>query len=59
LECARLAIAAGPIAPVFNSAPEEAQRAVVEEVAARLAHQATADGRLRMPMASNVALARA
>jgi ubiquinone/menaquinone biosynthesis C-methylase UbiE len=58
-EFARLAIAAGPIAPVFNNAPEEAQRAVAVEVAARLAPHATADGRLRMPMTSNVALARA
>jgi ubiquinone/menaquinone biosynthesis C-methylase UbiE len=58
-EFARLAIAAGPIAPVFNSAPEEAQHAIIEEVAARLAQHATTDGRLRMPMTSNVALARA
>jgi ubiquinone/menaquinone biosynthesis C-methylase UbiE len=58
-EFARLAIAAGPIAPVFTGAPEEAQRAVAEEVAARLAPHATADGRLRMSMATNVAVTRA
>jgi ubiquinone/menaquinone biosynthesis C-methylase UbiE len=56
---ARLAIAAGPIAALFSSAPEDAQRAVAEEVAGRLAPHATADGRLRMPMTTNVAVARA
>jgi ubiquinone/menaquinone biosynthesis C-methylase UbiE len=58
-EFARLAIAAGPIAPVFASAPEVARRAVVDEVATRLASHATGDGRLQMSMTSNVALARA
>ncbi|MGZ4173480.1 MAG: class I SAM-dependent methyltransferase [Solirubrobacteraceae bacterium] len=56
---ARRAIAAGPIAPVFSRAPEDAQRTVADEVAARLAPHAIADGRLRMRLTSNVALARA
>ena len=57
-EYARRVLAAGPVAPVFAAADEDAQVAVVEEVAARLAPHATPDGRLRMPMTSNVALAR-
>jgi ubiquinone/menaquinone biosynthesis C-methylase UbiE len=57
-EFARRVIAAGPVAPVFAAANEDAQIAVVEEVAARLAPHATPDGSLRMPMTSNVALAR-
>jgi ubiquinone/menaquinone biosynthesis C-methylase UbiE len=56
---ARRVIAAGPIAPVFDKAPPEAQRAVADAVAERLAPYATADGCLRMEMASNLALARA
>lgn len=56
---ARRAIAAGPIAPTFANASEDAQRAVADEVTARLAPYATADGGLRMPMTSNFALAQA
>jgi ubiquinone/menaquinone biosynthesis C-methylase UbiE len=56
---ARLAIASGPVAQIFAAAPGEAQRAVSDEVAARLAPHATGDGRLRMTMTSNVAVARA
>jgi ubiquinone/menaquinone biosynthesis C-methylase UbiE len=56
---ARRTIAAGPIAPAFDSAPAEVQRAVVDDVTERLAKHATADGRLRMLMTSNFALARA
>ena len=58
-EFARLLIASGPVAQLFSSAPKEAQNAVGEEVAARLEPYATADGRLRMPMTTNVAIARA
>jgi ubiquinone/menaquinone biosynthesis C-methylase UbiE len=58
-EFARRTIAAGPVAPVFAAANEDAQIAVVEEVTARLAPHAAADGSLRMQMTSNVALARA
>jgi ubiquinone/menaquinone biosynthesis C-methylase UbiE len=58
-EFARLAIAASPVAPVFSRAPAEARRAVAEEAATRLRPYATRDGRLRMPMATNVATARA
>jgi SAM-dependent methyltransferase len=58
-EFARLAIAASPVAPVFSRGPEEARRAVADEVATRLRPYATRDGRLRMPMATNVAIARA
>jgi ubiquinone/menaquinone biosynthesis C-methylase UbiE len=56
---ARRLIAAGPVAQRFASASEDAQRAVAEDVAARLASHATSDGRLRMPMTTNVATARA
>jgi hypothetical protein len=56
---ARLAIASGPVAQIFAAASGEAQRAVSDEVAKRLAPHATADGRLRMTMTSNVAVARA
>jgi ubiquinone/menaquinone biosynthesis C-methylase UbiE len=56
---ARQAIAAGPIAQRFSDAPDEAQRLVAEEVAERLQPYATSDGRLRMPMTTNVAVARA
>jgi ubiquinone/menaquinone biosynthesis C-methylase UbiE len=58
-EFARRVIAAGPVATVFAAANEDAQIAVVEEVAARLAPHAAPDGSLRMPMTSNVALASA
>jgi ubiquinone/menaquinone biosynthesis C-methylase UbiE len=58
-EFARRAIAAGPIAALFDGASEQAQRAVADEVAAHLQPYALADGRLRMAMTSNVALARA
>lgn len=56
---ARQAIAAGPIAQRFSDAPNEAQRAVAEDVADRLEPHATADGRLRMLMTTNIAVARA
>jgi ubiquinone/menaquinone biosynthesis C-methylase UbiE len=56
---ARRNIASGPIALLFDAAPDAAQRAVAEEVAERLAPNATPDGRLTMPMTSFVALAQA
>jgi len=49
-------IAASPIAPVFTAAPNHSQQAVSDEVAERLAPHATADGSLRMPMSTNVAV---
>jgi SAM-dependent methyltransferase len=58
-EFARGYIAASPIAPVFAAAPGHSQQAVSDEVAERLAPHATADGSLRMPMTSNVAVGRA
>jgi len=58
-EFARLAIEAGPVASSFAAADAAARDRVIEEVAGRLAPNATADGRLRMAMTSNVALARA
>lgn len=58
-EFAERAIACGPLAPRFGQAPEAARRAVAAEVEERLAPYATADGAVRMPMISNVALARA
>jgi SAM-dependent methyltransferase len=51
-------IACSPLAAAFAQVPEEIRQAVAEDVGRRLADQATADGRLRMPMISNVALAR-
>lgn len=56
---AELAIEAGPIGPRFAAADGAARRLVIAEVAERLTPNATADGRLRMAMHSNVALARA
>jgi SAM-dependent methyltransferase len=53
------AIACGPLAPMFAQAPEEAQRAVAEEAGKQLAGHTAADGRIRMTMVSNVAVARA
>jgi ubiquinone/menaquinone biosynthesis C-methylase UbiE len=57
-EFARRLIEAGPVASLFAAADETAKRLVTDEVAARLAPNATADGRLRMTMTSNIALAR-
>jgi SAM-dependent methyltransferase len=51
-------IACSPLAAAFAQVPEEIRQAVAEDVGRRLADQATSDGRLRMPMISNVALAR-
>ena len=53
------AIAAGPLAALFADVAPEVQRAVTEQVAERLAPYATSDGKLRMPMTSNVAVGRA
>lgn len=58
-EFARGYIAASPIAPVFAAASSHSQQAVSDEVAERLAPHATADGALRMPMTTNVAVGRA
>jgi len=58
-EFARGYIAASPIAPVFAAASSHSQQAVCDEVAERLAPHATAEGSLRMPMTSNVAVGRA
>ncbi len=58
-EFARLYIAASPIASAFAAASAHSQQAVCDEVAERLAPHATADGSLRMPMTSNVAVGRA
>jgi ubiquinone/menaquinone biosynthesis C-methylase UbiE len=52
-------IASGPIAPQFAALPAATQQAVADAVAERLAPNATADGRVRMPMTSYVALAQA
>jgi ubiquinone/menaquinone biosynthesis C-methylase UbiE len=56
---ARLVIASGPVSQLFSSAPNDVQRAVGDEVAQRLGPYATTDGRLCMPMTTNVAVARA
>jgi ubiquinone/menaquinone biosynthesis C-methylase UbiE len=59
-EFAQRAIAAGPIQPLFAAQSDEVQKAVAEDVGARLAPNATADGAgIRMPMTSYVALASA
>lgn len=55
---ARRTIASGPVAPIFAATPDAAQQAVADEVAERLAPNATPDGRLTMPMTSFVVLAR-
>jgi ubiquinone/menaquinone biosynthesis C-methylase UbiE len=52
-------IAAGPVAPQFDALPEDTRKAVAETVAERLASNVDADGNVRMPMTSYVALARA
>ncbi len=56
-EFARLCIAASPIASVFAAAFAHSQQAVCDEVAERLAPHATAEGSLRMPMTTNIAIA--
>lgn len=58
-EFARRYIVASPIASVFAAVSGHVQQAVSDEVAERLAPHATADGSLRMPMTSNVAVGRA
>jgi ubiquinone/menaquinone biosynthesis C-methylase UbiE len=58
-EFAARTIAAGPLAQMFAQAPEETQRAVAKEAGNRLAQHVDTEGRVRMPMVSNVALARA
>jgi ubiquinone/menaquinone biosynthesis C-methylase UbiE len=58
-EFARRYIAASPIASVFAAMPAHSQQAVSDEVAERLAPYATAEGSLRMPMSTNVAIGRA
>lgn len=57
-EFARRLIEAGPVASLFAAADDTAKRRLTEDVAARLAPNATADGQLRMTMTSNTALAR-
>jgi ubiquinone/menaquinone biosynthesis C-methylase UbiE len=51
-------IACSPLAAAYAQVPEKIRLAVAEDVGRRLADQTTSDGRLRMPMTSNVALAR-
>jgi len=58
-EFARRYIAASPIESVFAAASSHAQQAVCDEVTERLAPYATAEGSLRMPMSTNVAVGRA
>jgi ubiquinone/menaquinone biosynthesis C-methylase UbiE len=55
-EFARLYIAASPIASVFAAASDHSQQAVSDEVTERLAPHATAEGSLRMPMNTNIAI---
>jgi hypothetical protein len=56
-EFARRTIASGPLAPAFAAAPEDAQVAVAADAAEELRPHAV-DAGIRMPMTSNVALAR-
>ena len=56
-EFARRTIASGPLAPAFAAAPEDAQVAVAADAAEELRAHAV-DAGIRMPMTSNVALAR-
>jgi SAM-dependent methyltransferase len=53
---ARRAIAASPLAAKFASAPADVQDAVAAQTAESLAPHALPDGRLRLPMTTNVAL---
>jgi ubiquinone/menaquinone biosynthesis C-methylase UbiE len=55
---ARRVLFAGPVGPVFAAAPEEQQRAVVEQATADLAPYATPDGALDAPVATSIALGR-
>jgi ubiquinone/menaquinone biosynthesis C-methylase UbiE len=58
-EFARRTVAAGPLAPAFAAAPEAAQQAVADDAGSRLAGNVSPEGKVRMPMVSNVVLARA
>jgi ubiquinone/menaquinone biosynthesis C-methylase UbiE len=58
-EFAQRTIAAGPLAPAFAAAPEDVQQAVAATTGERLAKHVSSEGDVRMPMVSNVALARA
>jgi ubiquinone/menaquinone biosynthesis C-methylase UbiE len=57
-EFARRAIACGPLAPAFAALAEDVQRKVAEETGERLAAHVSPEGKVRMPMVSNVVLAR-
>jgi ubiquinone/menaquinone biosynthesis C-methylase UbiE len=50
-------IACSPLAAAYAQVPGETRQAVATDVGKRLADRATDDGRLRMPMISNVAIA--
>jgi hypothetical protein len=52
-------VAAGPLAPAFAAAPEATQQAVADDAGSRLAAHVSPEGKVRMPMVSNVVLARA
>jgi ubiquinone/menaquinone biosynthesis C-methylase UbiE len=58
-EFAERTIAAGPLAQAFAAAPEDARRAVAETAGALLAEHVSPDGHVRMPMVSNIGIARA
>jgi hypothetical protein len=58
-EFAQRTIAAGPLAATFAAAPAEIQEAVARDAGERLAGNVSPEGNVRMPMVSNVALARA
>jgi ubiquinone/menaquinone biosynthesis C-methylase UbiE len=58
-EFTRRMVAAGPLAPAFAAAPEAAQQTVADDAGARLAAHVSPEGKVRMPMVSNVVLARA
>jgi SAM-dependent methyltransferase len=57
-EFAPRTIAAGPLAASFAAAPEEAQQAVAADAGELLAKNVAPEGKVRMPMVSNIALAR-
>jgi hypothetical protein len=50
-------IASSPLSAAYAQVPEETRQAVAADVGKQLADRTTDDGRLRMPMISNVAIA--
>jgi SAM-dependent methyltransferase len=58
-EFAPRAIGCGPLAGAFAQEPDETRQAVAQEAGERIAQNVDSEGRVRMPMVSNVAFGRA